>query len=107
MSKARVQTCRMFGILVMAFCVTSCASDKPKTAPAPAAAAPATPPPQPVSLGQIKSEILAAKAQIDTTTNALVTLQGSSTTDAQGNYNRFAEEFVKLQHKSDAVHARA
>ena len=79
---------------------TGCASDKP-------AAAPAAPPPKPVSLAQMKSELLDAKTQISATTDALNKLQKSSQADAQANYNAYSEEYLKLQAKSDSVKARA
>jgi uncharacterized protein YhaN len=82
--------------------LTGCASDK-STSPA-AAVIPA---PKPVSLAQIKSEILEAKTQLAMTTESLNKLQKSSTADAQANYNAFTEQFLKLQGKSDAVAARS
>ena len=82
--------------------LSGCASDKP-AAQAPAA----KPAPQPVSLAQIKSELLESKAQIQATTEALNTLEKSSAADASLNYNKFTEEYLKLQAKSDAVKSRA
>jgi hypothetical protein len=83
--------------------VSGCASsDKP--APA---AVPAAPPPQPVSLSQIKMELVEAKAQLQQTNDALNKLQKSSPGDAQANYNYFSEEYVKLQAKSDALAKRS
>lgn len=99
----------VISLLALTLCVMGCASDKPKEAPAApaAAAAPPPPPPQPVTLGKIKGEIVEAKAQIASTTDSLVALQNSSTTDAQGNYNKFAEEYTKLKSKSEQVKARS
>ena len=94
--------------LVLALFVTGtlalmgCAS-KPKET---AAAAP-PPPPKPVGLSQIKTELMEAKGQIDTTTGALNTLSKSSQADAQANFNKFSEEYMKLQAKSDTVKSRA
>jgi hypothetical protein len=107
MCKSLIQPLGVLATLALLICVVGCASDKPKAAPAPAAAAAPTPPPEPVSLSKIKSEILSAKAQLDTTNNSLVALQNSSTTDAQANYNKFSEEYLKLKSKGDAVGARA
>src|SRR4051794_19092816 len=98
MSKSIIHSFGVIATLALLVCVMGCASDKPKPAPAPAAAAP-TPPPVPVSLNKIKSEILDAKAQVDSTSNSLVALQNSSTADAQGNYNRFSEEYLKMKSK--------
>src|SRR3954464_9471783 len=98
MSKSIIHSFGVIATLAVLVCVMGCASDKPKPAPAPAAAAP-TPPPVPVSLNKIKSEILDAKAQVDSTSNSLVALQNSSTADAQGNYNRFSEEYLKMKSK--------
>jgi hypothetical protein len=81
--------------------LSACAPEKPVAEPA------KKPAPQPVSLGQIKSELLESKAQIQTTTDALTTLQKSTQADASANYNKFTEEYLKLQAKSDAVKARA
>jgi hypothetical protein len=81
--------------------LTGCASEKP----APPAAA--TPPPKPVSLAQIKTEILDAKTQLALTTESLNKLQKSSNADAQANYNGFSEQFIKLQAKSEAVSKRS
>ena len=82
--------------------MSGCASEKP--APK---AEPTAPPPQPVSLTQIKSELLEAKSQIQMTTESLNKLHKSSGSDAQANYNAFGEQYLKLQAKSDAVRARA
>ena len=90
-------------LLAGAVLLAGCASEKPK--PAPQAAPP--PPPKPVALSQIKTELLEAKAQIDSTTGALNTLQKSAAYDAQANYNRFSEEYMKLQNKQQALRARA
>jgi hypothetical protein len=80
-----------------------CASEKP----APKAAPVEAPKPQPASLTTIKSEILNTKAQVQTTTEALNNLAGSSTDQAQANYNKFTEEYLKLKAKSEAVSARS
>jgi hypothetical protein len=88
--------------IAMAALVAGCASDKP-TAQAP----PQKPAPQPVGLAQIKTELLESKAQIQTTTDALATLQKSPAADASANYNKFTEEYLKLQAKSDALKSRA
>jgi hypothetical protein len=80
-----------------------CASDKPAKA-TPVAEAPK---PQPASLTTIKSEILNTKAQVQTTTDALNNLAASSPEQAQANYNKFTEEYLKLKAKSDAVSARS
>jgi hypothetical protein len=86
-------------VLLGAIAVLGCASDKPSGS--------APPPPKPVGLGQIKSELLEAKAQIDTTSGALNTLAKSAAPDAQTNYNKFSEEYTKLKTKADAIKARA
>jgi len=93
-----VTGCLMAGAALM----LGCASDKPSK-PATAAA----PAPKPVSLGQIKSELLEAKTQIQATTDSLVKLRQSSQADAQANYNAFSEQYMKLQTKADSVKARA
>ncbi len=80
-----------------------CASDKP----APEPVAPVAPPPKPTSLSQIKSELLEAKSQLQLTNDSLNKLQKSSTADAETNYNRFTEEYLKLQAKADAVSKRS
>ena len=107
-----INTNRALGISLTVLAVTTvalalvsmpgCASDKP-TAPM----TPPPPPPQPVSLSQIKSELLAAKSQLRLTSEALNRLQESSTADADANFNAFTEEFTKLQAKSEAVSARS
>src|SRR6185436_3582600 len=81
---------------------SACAPKKP--ADQPAAQKPA---PQPISLGQIKTELLESKAQIQATTDALAALQKSAQADASANYNKFTEEYLKLQAKSESVRARA
>jgi hypothetical protein len=83
--------------------LAGCASDKPKEKSAP----PPPPPPQPVSLTQIKKEILESKGQLQSTIDSLNTLHKSSQPDAQANYNKFSEEYVKLQTKSEALRTRA
>jgi len=83
--------------------LTGCASDKP----APPPAAPPAPPPKPTSLSQIKSELLAAKSQVQVTNDSLNKLQKSSTADADANYNRFTEEQLKLQATADALSKRS
>jgi len=60
-----------------------------------------------VNLSQVKSELMEAKVQIQATTDSLTKLQKSSQADAQVNYNKFSEEYMKLQAKADAVKARA
>jgi hypothetical protein len=91
------------GSLVAAMALLAgCASKKPAPKPAPAA-----PPPEPASLSQIKGELIKAKARIQMTTSSLETLQKSSPADASSNYNRFTEEYVKLQQESDVVKSRA
>lgn len=82
---------------------SGCAPKKEPAKPAEAAA----PAPQPVTLGQMKSELLESKAQVQTTSDSLVKLQKSSTADAQGNYNAFTEQYLKLQAKADSVKTRA
>src|SRR4051812_17147680 len=59
---------------------SGCASDKPAAPPPPQ-----KPAPQPVSLSQIKSELLQSKAQIQTTTDSLATLEKSPAADASSN----------------------
>jgi hypothetical protein len=83
--------------------LSGCASDKP----APEPVAPPAPPPKPTSLSQIKSELLEAKSQLQLTNDSLNKLQKSSTADAETNYNRFTEEYLKLQAKADAVSKRS
>lgn len=81
--------------------LVGCASEKrvPESAEAPK--------PQPVSLAQIKSELLQTKTQLGVTTNSLNTLAKSSTADADANYNKFSEEYLKLQAKADFLKGRA
>jgi hypothetical protein len=83
--------------------VGGCASEKPAPKPAPVEA----PKPQPASLTTIKSEILNTKSQVETTTDALTKLAASSPDQAQANYNKFTEEYLKLKAKSEAVSARS
>jgi len=91
----------MVGFLLLGgLALLGCASEKPSGAAAP-------PPPKPVGLGQIKSELIEAKAQMDTTTSSLNTLAKSAAPDAQANYNTFSEQYTKLKTQSDAVKARA
>jgi hypothetical protein len=91
-------------MIACAAALSGCKQDKPKPAPAPVAEKPK---PQPVGLGQIKSELLEAKTQIDATTASLNTLQKSAAADAQANYNKFTEEYLKMQAKADALKARS
>jgi hypothetical protein len=80
-----------------------CGSQKPAQKDASVEA----PKPQPASLTTIKSEILNTKAQVGTTTEALNELAKSTPDQAQVNYNKFTEEYLKLKAKSDAVSARS
>jgi hypothetical protein len=84
--------------------LSGCASDKPAPEPV---APPAPPPPQPASLSTIKSELTEAKSQLQITNDSLNKLQKSPTADAEANYNRFTEEYLKLQAKADAVSKRS
>ena len=83
--------------------LTGCASQKPT----PVAAKPAAPAPAPVSLAQVKSELMGSKAQLQATTDALNKLQKSSPADAQANYNAFTEQYLKLQSQSQQLSKRA
>ena len=86
-----------------------CASDK-KSEPAPVAVAPPpqpAPPPPPATLTQIKQELVAAKAQLDTTTAAMNTLAKSGTPDVQSNYDKFCTEYAKLQSQADTCRSRS
>ena len=80
-----------------------CASDKPVPPPT----APPAPPPKPATLSQIKSELLETKSQLHVTNDSLNKLQQSSTANADADYNRFTEEYLKLQAKADAVSKRS
>jgi len=96
------RSCLVGSLLAAAGAVPGCATEKPVAqAPAP------EPAPPPASLAKIKSELLESKAQIHATTTALVALQKSPAGNASANYNRFTEEYLKLQAKSDAIKARA
>ncbi len=97
-----VQMCLAVTVVSAIVALSGCASDKPKPA-----AAPPPPPPKPVTLGQIKSELLQTKTQIDTTSSALTTLHKSTPADAQANYKNFGDQYTKLQAMADAVRARA
>jgi hypothetical protein len=86
--------------LAAAFLLTGCASEEKKAAPAPAptpAAQTQAPTQPPVTLREIKTDLINAKAQLATTTNALTALKQSTSADAQNNYNTYAAEYVKLQ----------
>ncbi len=80
---------------------SGCASDSkaPQVADAPK--------PQPVSLAQIKSELLQTKTQVQLTTDSMNTLGKSSPADADPNFNKYSEEYLKLQAKADFLKTRA
>jgi hypothetical protein len=85
-----------------------CSGDKASAPPAaPEAAAPAPVPVKPVSLGQIKGELIESKAQIVATTESLTKLQKSSADDAQANFNAYSEQYLKLKAKAESVKARS
>jgi len=65
------------------------------------------PPVKPISLAQIKQDLIEAKAQVQSTTDALNKLQASSTTDAVANYNAYSEQYTKLKAKAEITRARA
>src|SRR3954462_4181888 len=93
--------------LATACLLAGCSSDKkpaPAPTPAPVAQAPAKPP---VTLKQVKTDLINAKAQLATTTGALTTLKQSSAADAQNNYNTYAAEYIKLQQCSDLTREHA
>jgi len=96
--------------LAAALLLTGCSSNDKKPAPAPATApaaqAPAPTQP-PVTLRQIKTDLINAKAQLATTTGALTTLKQSSAADAQNNYNTYAAEYVKLQQSANLTREHA
>jgi hypothetical protein len=103
MNVQSTRACLTVGMLLLSVAIISgCASDKPKVE-----AQPIKPKAQPVSLGQIKTELMESKAQIQATSEALAVLQKSSSADAQANYNKFTDEYLKLQAKADAVKSRA
>jgi len=81
-------------------------SDKPAAA-APAVKPVEPPPPQPVSLSQIKSELLESKSQVQATSVSLTRLQQSTPADAQANFDAFKREYKQLQTRADAAKARA
>ena len=81
-----------------------CADKKPADKPAEKKVEPAKA--EPASLTTIKSEIVATKAQVDTTTESLNMLAKSSPDQAQANYNKYTEEYLKLKAKSDWLRER-
>ena len=88
--------------------IGGCKNDKPAaaSAAAPVAEAPA-PPVKPVSLAQIKQDLIESKAQVQATTDALNKLQASNTNDAVANYNSYSEQYTKLKAKAEIARARA
>src|SRR4051812_46655698 len=95
------------GMLVLAGALLSgCASEKPKEVTVAAPVQPAPPAP-PATLTQIKQELVAARAQLDTTTAAMNTLAKSGNADVQSNYDKFSTEFTKLQSAADTCRSRA
>jgi membrane-bound lytic murein transglycosylase len=91
-------------LFVGAMGLVGCSSDEKKPAPAPAAAEPMAPP---VTLRQVKTDLLHSKAQLETTTNAMTALKQSSQENAQANYNTFATEYAKLQSSADNTRQHA
>lgn len=91
-------------MLVACVIMVGCA---PKAKPAPAAAAPPPPPPPPATLSAIKSELISAKAQLDTTNQSLNTLAKATPANAQSSYDTFATEYAKLKNQADICSSRA
>jgi hypothetical protein len=108
MSHRTISRCVLAGTFVLTCALLcGCASEK-KAEPAPTAAAPPPPPPPPpATLTQIKQELVAAKAQLDTTTAAMNTLVKSGNADVQSNYDKFSTEYAKLQSQADTLRSRS
>src|SRR5262245_10408785 len=105
MSKGIVQRYSWILVLILAgtMLLVGCAQKKAPPPPPPAP----PPPPPPATLSQIKSELLAAKAQMDVTNASLNDLAKSSTANAQTNYDKFVTEYDKLKNLSDVCRSRS
>ena len=94
-----ISAARLFVLLALGAILTGCASKDPE--PNPVAARP------PATLGQIKTDLVNFKAQVNVTTEAVNAMANSTATaDAQANYTRFATEHAKLVSMADANRSR-
>ena len=104
MSRGVISASVVTSLFLTGFLILSGCADKKK--PEPVATAQPAPPPPPATLSQMKSELLAAKAQMDVTNQTLGELAKSSNANAQANYDKFTTEFAKFQSLANVCRSR-
>ena len=104
MSIEKLHTFAIATLLLVAGAMFVGCALKSEPPPPPPPAAP--PPPPPATLSQIKSELLAAKAQMDVTNASLNDLAKSSGPNAQANYDKFTTEFDKFKTLAEVCRTR-
>ena len=83
--------------LILIGLLAGCGSSNSSSAPPAAAAVP--PPREPMTVNQIKSELIRGKTQIEATTAAMNNLVKAQPADVQAKYNAFEGEFIKLENQ--------